>query len=166
MGFARAYVANCSQIFYTLSSLYIIFLMTSVYARTREREKAWKFGLYCLAGSVIVAPFWYLIFQKWVIGPNTFMRVAMHLRRTRIATNTSADVMGLLRNPRVSMRRPATASLAPNDRSHGARLLLPCHTRYLPLSISSELDRPGRQRDWVRRPHELGLGLHPDSTDD
>lgn len=50
--------------------------MTSVYARTREREKAWKFGLYCLAGAIVVAPFWYLIFKKWVIGHNTFMKVS------------------------------------------------------------------------------------------
>ncbi|KAF2465288.1 uncharacterized protein BDR25DRAFT_295392 [Lindgomyces ingoldianus] len=63
------------KIFYTLSSLYIIFLMTSVYARTREREKAWKFGMYTLLGSVVVAPFWFLIFKKWIIGPNTFFKI-------------------------------------------------------------------------------------------
>ncbi|KAF2644539.1 hypothetical protein P280DRAFT_465853 [Massarina eburnea CBS 473.64] len=63
------------KIFYTLSSLYIIFLMTSVYARTREKEKAWKFGMYCLLGSIAVTPFWYLIFQSWVLGPNTFLKV-------------------------------------------------------------------------------------------
>ncbi|KAF1954933.1 hypothetical protein CC80DRAFT_493326 [Byssothecium circinans] len=63
------------KIFYTLSSLYIIFLMTSVYARTREREKAWKFGMYCLLGSIAITPLWYLIFQKWVMGPNTFMKI-------------------------------------------------------------------------------------------
>jgi ER lumen protein retaining receptor len=67
---------NCCQIFYTLSSLYIIFLMTSVYARTREREKAWKFGLYCLAGPIVVAPIWYLIFKQWVLGHNTFLKVS------------------------------------------------------------------------------------------
>jgi ER lumen protein retaining receptor len=51
--------------------------MTSVYARTREREKAWKFGLYCLAGAIVVAPFWYLIFKKWVLGHNTFIKVML-----------------------------------------------------------------------------------------
>ncbi|KAF2274403.1 uncharacterized protein EI97DRAFT_435237 [Westerdykella ornata] len=64
------------KIFYIGSSFYIIFLMTSVYARTREREKAWKFGLYCLLGSLIVTPFWYLIFRKWVIGRNAFIGVS------------------------------------------------------------------------------------------
>ena len=44
------------KIFYILSSLYIIFLMMKVYARTREREKAWRLGAYCLAGSVLLAP--------------------------------------------------------------------------------------------------------------
>ena len=74
--------ANACQIFYTLSSLYIIFLMTSVYARTREREKAWKFGMYCLLGSVVVAPFWYLIFRQWVIGYSTFLKVSHHFLQT------------------------------------------------------------------------------------
>lgn len=42
--------------FYFLSSLYIILLMMKVYARTRERENAWKLGAYCLGGSVALAP--------------------------------------------------------------------------------------------------------------
>ncbi|KAL6707024.1 hypothetical protein ACN47E_004974 [Coniothyrium glycines] len=63
------------KIFYTCSSLYIIFLMTSVYARTREREKAWKLGMYCLLGTLLIAPFWYLVFKKWVIGNNAFFKL-------------------------------------------------------------------------------------------
>jgi len=63
------------KIFYTLSSLYIIFLMTSVYARTREREKAWKFGMYCLLGSVLMTPFWYLIVKDTLLGHNAFLKV-------------------------------------------------------------------------------------------
>lgn len=54
--------------FYILSSLYIIFLMMRVYARTREREKAWKFGAVCMTGSVVAAPFIMMIFttkRKW-----------------------------------------------------------------------------------------------------
>ena len=49
--------------FYILSSLYIILLMMRMYARTREREKAWKFGFACLTGSSIMAPFVMLIFK-------------------------------------------------------------------------------------------------------
>lgn len=52
------------KIFYILSSLYIIFLMMRVYARTREREKAWKFGGACLVGSAVLAPFVMMIFRK------------------------------------------------------------------------------------------------------
>lgn len=44
------------KIFYILSSVYIIFIMMRVYARTREREKAWKLGAYCLGGSLVLAP--------------------------------------------------------------------------------------------------------------
>ena len=42
--------------FYILSSFYIIFLMMRMFARTREREKAWRLGVYCLGGSVVLAP--------------------------------------------------------------------------------------------------------------
>ncbi|KAL2076220.1 hypothetical protein VTL71DRAFT_1163 [Oculimacula yallundae] len=52
------------KIFYILSSLYILFLMLRVYARTREREKAWKLGAACLAGSAIGAPLMMMIFKK------------------------------------------------------------------------------------------------------
>ncbi|KAI9669270.1 MAG: hypothetical protein M1829_005148 [Trizodia sp. TS-e1964] len=44
------------KIFYISSSLYIILVMTRLYARTREREQAWRLGLYCLGGSLIAAP--------------------------------------------------------------------------------------------------------------
>ncbi|KAL8759026.1 MAG: hypothetical protein Q9199_001048 [Rusavskia elegans] len=53
------------KLFYLGSSFYIILLMTRVYARTREREKAWKFGSFCLAGSTVAAPLVLLIFKKW-----------------------------------------------------------------------------------------------------
>jgi ER lumen protein retaining receptor len=49
--------------FYLWSSIYIILLMTRVYARTREREKAWKLGGYALGASIIGAPLVSLIFN-------------------------------------------------------------------------------------------------------
>ncbi|RFU27667.1 hypothetical protein B7463_g8672, partial [Scytalidium lignicola] len=52
------------KIFYILSSFYIIFLMLRVYARTREREKAWKLGSFCLVGSLIAATLVMLIFRS------------------------------------------------------------------------------------------------------
>jgi hypothetical protein len=52
------------KIFYILSSIYILFLMLRVYARTRERETAWKLGALCLVGSAIGAPFIMMIFKS------------------------------------------------------------------------------------------------------
>ncbi|OCK77369.1 ER lumen protein retaining receptor [Lepidopterella palustris CBS 459.81] len=65
----------CLKILYTVTSLYIIFIMTRVFARTREREKAWKFGIYCAGGSAILAPFWFLIFKKYILGTNWFLQI-------------------------------------------------------------------------------------------
>ncbi len=79
-----------------MSSLYIIFLMTSVYARTREREKAWKFGLWCLLGSIVITPFWYLIFKKWVLGHNSFLKVtSAHSMSHTPTTNHVSGALGL-----------------------------------------------------------------------
>ena len=52
------------KIFYVLSSLYILLLMLRVYARTREREAAWRLGAYCLGGSLVLAPIVNLIFRE------------------------------------------------------------------------------------------------------
>ncbi|PMD38388.1 hypothetical protein L207DRAFT_492191 [Hyaloscypha variabilis F] len=55
------------KIFYILSSIYILFLMLRVYARTRERETAWKLGAFSLVGSAIAAPFVMMIFKSKTI---------------------------------------------------------------------------------------------------
>jgi ER lumen protein retaining receptor len=52
--------------FYILSSIYIVILMTRIYARTREKEKAWKLGGFSLGGSLVAAPFIALIFRKFL----------------------------------------------------------------------------------------------------
>jgi ER lumen protein retaining receptor len=49
--------------FYIWSSIYIIILMTRVYARTREREKAWRLGGYSLGASLVAGPLVSLIFN-------------------------------------------------------------------------------------------------------
>jgi len=51
------------KIFYISSSAFIVFLMMRLYARTREREKAWKLGGYSLGGSFLAAPLVCLIFE-------------------------------------------------------------------------------------------------------
>lgn len=52
------------KIFYMLSTAYTIFIMMRVYARTREREQAWKLGGGAMVGSLVLAPFVMLIFEK------------------------------------------------------------------------------------------------------
>jgi hypothetical protein len=54
--------------FYILSSFYVLFLMLFVYARTREREKAWKLGALCLGVSAAGAPIVMLIFRRSWVG--------------------------------------------------------------------------------------------------
>ncbi len=44
------------KIFYMGSSAYIVWLMMRVYARTREKEYAWKLAMYSLLASLISAP--------------------------------------------------------------------------------------------------------------
>lgn len=49
--------------FYIWSSVYIIYIMLRVFARTREREKAWKLAAYALGGTVVATPIVGLIFE-------------------------------------------------------------------------------------------------------
>ena len=51
------------KIFYIGSSAYIVWLMMRVYARTREREYAWKLAMWSLLGSLVSAPIVTLIFE-------------------------------------------------------------------------------------------------------
>ncbi|CAG8924983.1 unnamed protein product [Penicillium salamii] len=44
------------KLFYLTSSFYVIFLMMKVFPRTRERERAWKLGMWSVAGSLVLAP--------------------------------------------------------------------------------------------------------------
>ena len=62
------------KIFYMLSSLYIIMVMLRVFPRTREREKAWKFGGISFGGATVAAPFVSLIFRR---GDTSFMEASM-----------------------------------------------------------------------------------------
>lgn len=59
--------------FYIWSSVYIIVLMTRVYARTREQEKAWRWGAYAAGASLVAAPLVSLVFNGWV--RSTFVEV-------------------------------------------------------------------------------------------
>ncbi|CAL5870132.1 uncharacterized protein PFLUO_LOCUS4367 [Penicillium psychrofluorescens] len=52
------------KIFYLLTSFYIVYLMMKVFPRTRERERAWKFGIWSVGGAVVLSPISILIFER------------------------------------------------------------------------------------------------------
>ncbi|KAH7034218.1 ER lumen protein retaining receptor-domain-containing protein [Macrophomina phaseolina] len=58
------------KIYFITTSAYIVFVMTRVFARTREREKAMKLGGYATLGSLLLTPVMTGIFHKW--HPFTF----------------------------------------------------------------------------------------------
>ncbi|KAF2404095.1 hypothetical protein EJ06DRAFT_503100 [Trichodelitschia bisporula] len=61
----------CFKLFYIASSFYIIFLMTVSFARTREREKAWRFGIWCLGGAVLLSvPLTWICQQGPIVNAN------------------------------------------------------------------------------------------------
>jgi hypothetical protein len=53
------------KFFYLSSSFYLVFIMMKVYPRTRERERAWKLGIYSVMGSLVMAPIMMAIFKDW-----------------------------------------------------------------------------------------------------
>ncbi|KAI9884886.1 MAG: hypothetical protein M1823_003327 [Watsoniomyces obsoletus] len=57
------------KIFYITSSFYIILLMMKVYPRTREREKAWRYGSMCFGAAMLLGPILTVIIQRIVKKP-------------------------------------------------------------------------------------------------
>lgn len=66
------------KIYFITTSAYIVFIMTRVFARTREREKAMKLGGYATLGSLVLAPIVTGIFYKY--HPFTFSEVSSSTR--------------------------------------------------------------------------------------
>ena len=56
------------KLFFLLSTFYTIFIMMKVFPRTRERERAWKLGIYSVVGSVVLAPIVILVFERGFPG--------------------------------------------------------------------------------------------------
>lgn len=75
------------KLFYIASSLYILFLMLRVYARTREEELEWKVSAIILGGSVVSAPIFQMILGRgelsWFIEVPSpcSLRVSMMMMR-------------------------------------------------------------------------------------
>ncbi|KAJ5997068.1 hypothetical protein N7522_008728 [Penicillium canescens] len=61
------------KLFYLISSFYLIFLIFKVYPRTRERERAWKLGMWSTLGSFVMAPIAILILERDGYPRNWFM---------------------------------------------------------------------------------------------
>ena len=71
------------KLFYISTSAYIVYLMMRVFARTREKEYAWKLATWSLAGSLVLAPLVCMTFRGW--SGFTFTEVSGHpLCRSRI----------------------------------------------------------------------------------
>lgn len=89
-----------------------MFLMMRVYARTREREKAWKIGGWSLGGSLVTAPFIMMIFRKKSIW--TFPEVSCFFYPPSLAQFAHKQVtvlLLLLTYPRVDLHHsPAPPS--------------------------------------------------------
>lgn len=43
------------KLFFLVTSLYLVYIIARVYARTREKEKAWRRGIYSLAAALVLA---------------------------------------------------------------------------------------------------------------
>lgn len=72
--YAGTFYMICFKLFYLTSSLYVVFIMMKVFPRTRERERAWKLGIYSVIGSLVLAPLTILIFERHFAG-NWFLEV-------------------------------------------------------------------------------------------
>jgi hypothetical protein len=134
------------KVFYISSSLYIVFLMTRVYARTRERETAWKMGIWSVVGSLVTAPVVAAIFVgrdafKW----RTLFDVSFptgYVGGTAMLTSTLTDPLHLHAYPRIPLHSSATTPPPPNVSPDCHRQLLPRHSRFLPRLLYPQLDPP------------------------
>ena len=75
--------------------------MTRIYARTREREKAWKLGCYAAGGSLIAAPIVTIIFKGWIASNpiEVWAVVASDLCDHRRLMSSFADALYLFTHP-------------------------------------------------------------------
>ena len=63
------------KMFYIISSIYTLVLMTKIFPRTRERENSWKLGGAVLLGSALLAPFVMMIFRSRALERWNFQEV-------------------------------------------------------------------------------------------
>lgn len=82
------------------SSFYLIFLMMRVYPRTRERERAWKLGIWSVVGSVVIAPLAIVItyrgFPSFWLSEVSRNFLASLIHRLEHINNGVAVILGFL----------------------------------------------------------------------
>lgn len=130
--------------FYILSSLYIILIMMRVYARTREREKAWRMGAFCLGGAVLAAPIVALIFKDKDIAL-AFPEV-LNYERFKFNADRLQGTLDILHHPRICLCTTAVALAAADNRPYSDRFILPPHSWLLSGLLYLELDVTVRLR--------------------
>ena len=72
------------KIFYISSSAYIVYVMMRVFARTREKEYAWKLATWSLGGSVVLAPLVTLLFRGFSATSLAEVSASTNTRSTRL----------------------------------------------------------------------------------
>lgn len=93
------------KFFYLGSSFYIVFIMMKVFPRTRERERAWKLGIWSVIGSLVLAPLAILIFEGrfpsgWFMEVrNALVALRLRLQIARISINGQLALLGFLHYP-------------------------------------------------------------------
>lgn len=105
------------KIAYISTSSYIIFLMMRVFARTREKEYAWKLATWSLMGSFLAAPVVTYIVEK---GNFTFNEVGFPMTSTLILGSLTwfKGYLDIQHCARIRLHPPTAPSLAPNECSN------------------------------------------------
>jgi len=116
--------------------------MMRVFARSREKEKAWKISAVCLGSSLVLAPFVMLIFK-----PKYYWSFAEVCVWPLPASSKSSILrfivcMDLLHRPRIGRCPPSTTPPPTNFSPNGYRFLLPRHPWLLPRLLPPQLARP------------------------
>lgn len=131
--YGGAVIWNVSfKLFFITSAFYTIFIMMKVFPRTRERERAWKLGIYSVLASIVLSPLSIVILEKgfpshWFLEvSNGQIPSAVHcellwlLRKSKLLTRDlwSPALLGLLHRPRVRLRPPAASTPPTNHSPH------------------------------------------------
>lgn len=148
------------KLIYLASSFYIVFIMMKVFPRTREKERAWKIGIWSVLGSLALAPIVILVFEGRLKG-GWFLEVRIStiswFHIASLSLTVFLDLLGLFDHPRIRVRAAAAPAPASNYRPNSDRLVLPGHSRLLPGILHLELDGARVWQGRILGPCRIGL---------